>query len=177
MACKNEDRARPMTIAFRVTKEMNERLNLMVAMSGLTKQDYIMSKLCDTEITVIPSPRALKALRDEMRENPNFIGENKADLCASLQSTIIEILLNKLVRAARHYDIRDIAIAGGVSANSGLRRAIVEEGVRRGWNTFLPEFKFTTDNAAMIAVTGYFKYQRGEFAPMDVVPVARISRM
>lgn len=116
-------------------------------------------------------------LRDEMRENPNFIGENKADLCASLQSTIIEILLNKLVRAARHYDIRDIAIAGGVSANSGLRRAIVEEGVRRGWNTFLPEFKFTTDNAAMIAVTGYFKYQRGEFAPMDVVPVARISRM
>ena len=90
-------------------------------------------------------------LRDEMRENPNFIGENKADLCASLQSTIIEILLNKLVRAARHYDIRDIAIAGGVSANSGLRRAIVEEGVRRGWNTFLPEFKFTTDNAAMIA--------------------------
>ena len=116
-------------------------------------------------------------LRDEMRENPNFIGETKADLCASLQSTIIEILLNKLVRAARHYDIRDIAIAGGVSANSGLRRAIVEEGVRRGWNTFLPEFKFTTDNAAMIAVTGYFKYQRGEFAPMDVVPVARISRM
>ena len=116
-------------------------------------------------------------LRDEMRENPNFIGENKADLCASLQSTIIEILLNKLVRAARHYDIRDIAIAGGVSANSGLRRAIVEEGVRRGWNTFLPEFKFTTDNAAMIAVTGYFKYQRGEFAPKDVVPVARISRM
>lgn len=116
-------------------------------------------------------------LRDEMRENPNFIGENKADLCASLQSTIIEILLNKLVRAARHYDIRDIAIAGGVSANSGLRRAIVEEGVRRGWNTFLPEFKFTTDNAAMIAVTGYFKYQRSEFAPMDVVPVARISRM
>lgn len=116
-------------------------------------------------------------LRDEMRKNPNFIGENKADLCASLQSTIIEILLNKLVRAARHYDIRDIAIAGGVSANSGLRRAIVEEGVRRGWNTFLPEFKFTTDNAAMIAVTGYFKYQRGEFAPMDVVPVARISRM
>lgn len=68
MTCKNEDRARPRTIAFRVTKEMNERLNLMVAMSGLTKQDYIMSKLCDMEITVVPSPRALKALRDEMRE-------------------------------------------------------------------------------------------------------------
>lgn len=68
MACKNEDRARPITIAFRINEEMNDRINLMVAMSGLTKQDYIMSKLCDTEITVVPSPRALKALRDEMRE-------------------------------------------------------------------------------------------------------------
>lgn len=68
MACKNEDRARPMTVAFRVTKEMSERIDLMVALSGLSKQDYIMSKLCDMEITVVPSPRALKALRDEMRE-------------------------------------------------------------------------------------------------------------
>ena len=116
-------------------------------------------------------------LRDEMRENPNFIGENKADLCASLQSTIIEILLNKLVRAARHYDIRDIAIAGGVSANSGLRRAIVEEGVRRGWNTFLPEFKFTTDNAAMIAMADYYRYREGEFASLDVSPVARLEEL
>ena len=116
-------------------------------------------------------------LRDEMRENPNFIGENKADLCASLQSTIIEILLNKLVRAARHYDIRDIAIAGGVSANSGLRRAIVEEGVRRGWNTFLPEFKFTTDNAAMIAMAGYYRYLRGDFSSLDVSPVARLEEL
>ena len=116
-------------------------------------------------------------LRDQMRENPDFIEQNKADLCASLQATIIDILLGKLVRAAKQFDIRDIAIAGGVSANSGLRTAVVEEGRKRGWNTFLPEFKFTTDNAAMIAITGYFKYQKGEFAPMDISPVARISQM
>ena len=116
-------------------------------------------------------------LRDEMRENPNFIGENKADLCASLQSTIIEILLNKLVRAARHYDIRDIAIAGGVSANSGLRNGVVEEGRRRGWRTFVPEFRFTTDNAAMIAVAGYYHYLHGDFSSLDVSPVARIEEL
>lgn len=86
------------------------------------------------------------------------------------QATIIDILLAKLTKAAKQYDIRDIAIAGGVSANSGLRDAIAEEGRKRGWRTFLPEFRFTTDNAAMIAVTGYFKYQRGEFAPMDISP-------
>ena len=116
-------------------------------------------------------------LRDRMHEDPRFIDDNKANLCASLQATIIDILLAKLTKAAKQYDIRDIAIAGGVSANSGLREAIAEEGRKRGWRTFLPEFRFTTDNAAMIAVTGYFKYQRGEFAPMDISPVARISRM
>ena len=114
-------------------------------------------------------------LRDEMRDNPDFIEQNKADLCASLQSTIIDTLLNKLVKAAKQYDIDEIAIAGGVSANSGLRNAVAAEGSKRGWNTYLPEFKFTTDNAAMIAITGYFKYQRGEFAPMDIAPVSRIG--
>lgn len=116
-------------------------------------------------------------LRDRMHEDPDFIERNKTDLCASLQSTIIDILLGKLVKAARQYDIREIAIAGGVSANSGLRAAIEREGAKRKWNTYLPEFKFTTDNAAMIAITGYFKYQRGEFADMSVAPVARISAM
>ena len=119
----------------------------------------------------------LYMLRDAVAGDPDFIERNKADLCASLQSTIVEILLDKLVRASKDTGIRDIAIAGGVSANSGLRDAIAEEGRKRGWRTFLPEFRFTTDNAAMIAVTGYFKYQRGEFAPMDISPVARISRM
>ena len=116
-------------------------------------------------------------LRVEMKENPGFIEENKADLCASLQFTIIDILMNKLVKAAKYYDINDIAIAGGVSANSGLRNAVAAEGEKRGWNTFIPEFKFTTDNAAMIAMAGYFKYQRGEFASMDISPVARSSQL
>lgn len=114
-------------------------------------------------------------LRDQVHENPDFIEQNKADLCASLQSTIIDILLNKLVKAAKQYDIDQIAIAGGVSANSGLRNAILQEGRKRKWKTYIPEFKFTTDNAAMIAITGYYKYQRGEFAPMDIAPVSRID--
>ena len=117
----------------------------------------------------------LYTLRDAVANDPGFIENNKASLCASLQKTIVEILLDKLVRASKDLGIRDIAIAGGVSANSGLRNGIVEEGRRRGWRTFLPEFKFTTDNAAMIAITGYFKYQRGEFAPMDIAPVSRIG--
>ena len=116
-------------------------------------------------------------MRDAVHESPDFIENNKADLCASLQAAIIDILLVKLVRAAKYYDIREIAIAGGVSANSGLRRAIVEEGEKRGWKTYLPEFKFTTDNAAMIAMAGYIKYQHSEFASLDVVPVARYSNL
>ena len=116
-------------------------------------------------------------LRDRMAEDPQFIENNKADLCASLQSTIIQILLGKLVKAAKNYEINDIAIAGGVSANSGLRNAIVEEGQKRGWRTFLPEFKFTTDNAAMIGVTGYFHYLREEFTSLDISPVARASSL
>ena len=116
-------------------------------------------------------------LRDQMAEDPAFIENNKADLCASLQYTIIEILLNKLVKAAKAHDIKDIAIAGGVSANSGLREAIVREGKKRHWRTFLPEFKFTTDNAAMIAMAGMHRYLKGEFAPMDVSPVARLNEL
>lgn len=116
-------------------------------------------------------------LRDRMIENPQFIDENKADLCASLQYTIIDILMNKLIKATKQFDIKDVAIAGGVSANSGLRNAIAAEGEKRGWNTFIPEFKFTTDNAAMIAITGYYKYLRDEFATMDVSPVTRSSQM
>lgn len=116
-------------------------------------------------------------LRDEMALNPNFIEQNRADLCASLQSTIVEILLNKLIKAAKEYKITDIAIAGGVSANSGLRDGITREGEHRGWRTFLPEFKFTTDNAAMIAMAGYRHYLRNEFSALDVSPVARAEEI
>ncbi len=114
-------------------------------------------------------------VRDMVAENPNFLEENKADLCASFQKDLIDILMKKLILAAKQTGIKDIAIAGGVSANSGLRNRIVEEGQKRGWNTFLPEFKFTTDNAAMIAITGYFKYQKGIFAPLDIAPLSRAA--
>ena len=117
----------------------------------------------------------LYTLRDAVTADPDFIEKNKADLCASLQHTIVEILLNKLIRASKETGIRDIAIAGGVSANSGLRNGIVEAGRRRGWRTFLPEFKFTTDNAAMIAMAGYYHYRKGEFASLEVSPVARLE--
>lgn len=119
----------------------------------------------------------LYTLRDAVAADPDFIERNKADLCASLQATVVEILLDKLIRASKETGIRDIAIAGGVSANSGLRNGIVEAGRRRGWRTFLPEFKFTTDNAAMIAMAGYFRYRQGEFASLDVSPVARLEEL
>ncbi len=117
----------------------------------------------------------LYTLRDALERNEDFIEENKADLCASLQYTIIEILLKQLVKAAKTTGIKDIAIAGGVSANSGLRNAIVAEGKKRGWRTFIPERKFTTDNAAMIAITGLFRYREGLLSDLDVAPLARIK--
>lgn len=119
----------------------------------------------------------LYTLRDEMALNPNFIEERKADLCASLQATIVDILFDKLVKAAKSTGIKDIAIAGGVSANSGLRNGIVAEGERRGWRTFVPEFKFTTDNAAMIAMSGYYRYRNGDLSSFDVSPIARLDEL
>ena len=116
-------------------------------------------------------------LRDRVAEEADFIEKNKCDLCASLQHTIIEILLNKLIKASKSLNIKDVAIAGGVSANSGLRKALTEEGKERQWNVFLPPFKFTTDNAAMIAVSGYFKYLKNDFAGIDIAPVSRVSEL
>lgn len=119
----------------------------------------------------------LYTLRDRVAEDPDFIERHKADLCASLQHTVVSILLDKLVRASKQTGIRDIAVAGGVSANSGLRDGIVAEGRKRGWRTFLPEFKFTTDNAAMIAMAGLFRYRHGDFSSLDVAPVARLEEL
>ncbi len=114
-------------------------------------------------------------LRDQVALNPNFIEENKADICASLQSTIIHILLNKLKKAAKETGISQVAVAGGVSANSGLRDALLKAAEKHGWKMYIPPFKFTTDNAAMIAITGYYKYLKGEFAAQDVVPFSRVT--
>ena len=112
-------------------------------------------------------------LRDHLKENENFIEKNKADLCASLQKTIIYILINKLKRAAKDLKINEIAVAGGVSANSGLRDALLDLGRRHRWKVHIPPFSYTTDNAAMVCQAGYFKYLDGEFCPMDAVPYAK----
>lgn len=112
-------------------------------------------------------------LRDELKKDPDFIEKNQKDIAASVQYTIIEILMKKLVKAAQDTGIKEIAIAGGVSANSGLRNAIKNGEEQYGWNTYIPAFEFTTDNAAMIAITGLFKYQAGEFTDQKVSPYAR----
>ena len=112
-------------------------------------------------------------LRDNLKENENFIEENKADLCASLQKTIIDILINKLKRAAKDLKITEIAVAGGVSANSGLRNALLDLGRRHRWKVHIPPFAYTTDNAAMVCQAGYFKFLDGEFCPMDAAPYAK----
>jgi N6-L-threonylcarbamoyladenine synthase len=114
-------------------------------------------------------------IRDQMKVNPNFIEENKADICASLQETIIQVLMTKLVKAANETGIRTVAVAGGVSANSGLRNALLEMAQQHGWEMHIPPFKFTTDNAAMIAITGYYKFLKGEFATHDLAPYSRVT--
>ena len=112
-------------------------------------------------------------VRDEINKNSDFIEQNKADLCASLQKTIIDVLLKKLILAAKELKIKNIAVAGGVSANSGLRNSLVEQGEKNGWNVFIPKIKFTTDNAAMVAVAGYFKFLQNDFCDLSKPPFAR----
>lgn len=117
----------------------------------------------------------LYRLRDEVAANPHFIEQNKADLCASLQKNIIDILLKKLIAASQELEIDNIAVAGGVSANSGLRQELIAQGNSRGWQVFIPKPAFTTDNAAMIAVAGYYKYLRGYLCDISRPPFARTS--
>ena len=112
-------------------------------------------------------------LRDHLKDNPNFIEENKADLCASLQKTIIDILINKLKKAAKDLQVTKIAVAGGVSANSGLRDALLDLGRRHRWKVHIPPFAYTTDNAAMVAQAGYYRYLKGDFCPIDAAPYAK----
>lgn len=112
-------------------------------------------------------------LKKELKSDPNFIQKNLADICASVQARIVSILMKKLVQAAEQTGVTEIAIAGGVSANSALRQAVAETGKARGWQTYIPKFEYCTDNAAMIAVAGYYKFLQRDFATQDVAPVAR----
>ncbi|AMQ56031.1 tRNA (adenosine(37)-N6)-threonylcarbamoyltransferase complex transferase subunit TsaD [Algoriphagus sanaruensis] len=114
-------------------------------------------------------------LRDQLQEDPQFIEKNLPDLCASIQATLIEMLLIKLKEAMKHYQLKSVAIAGGVSANSGLRLALSELSRRKGWNLFVPKFEYCTDNAGMIAMAAYYKYLKGEFSSMDVTPLAKMK--
>lgn len=112
-------------------------------------------------------------VRDHLKEDPDFMEHNMADICASFQKTLIDVLMDKLLKAVKQTGIRQVAIGGGVSANSGLRSRIASEGEKRGWTTFIPEFKFTTDNAAMIAVAGLFKFRAGLTGGLGAAPVSR----
>lgn len=117
----------------------------------------------------------LYTVRDQLALNPNFIEEHKADLCASVQKTIIDILMNKLVKASKQTGIKTVAIAGGVSANSGLHDAMRRLADKYRWKIFIPRLSYSTDNAAMVAVAGYYKFLRGEFASQSLTPYARQS--
>lgn len=114
-------------------------------------------------------------IQKKVKENVNFREENMADLCASIQTTIIDILFKKLIKAAEDLNINQVAIAGGVSANSGLRNRLEKEGKERNWKTFIPRFEYCTDNAAMIAITGRYHYLKGDFTDQSVASKARMT--
>ena len=114
-------------------------------------------------------------LKANQTKNPAFIEENMADICASVQHTLIKMLLQKLRKAARDLNIKEVAIAGGVSANSGLRKAMQELGEKENWNVYIPQFQYCTDNAGMIAMAAHFKYLKGEFTSQEVSPLPRME--
>ncbi len=114
-------------------------------------------------------------VRDHLKNDPDFLKNNLCDICASVQHRIITILLNKLNKASQQYQIKDIAIAGGVSANSGLRDALRNMADQYRWNVFIPKFEYCTDNAAMIAMAGYYKFLKKDFTGQDVAPLARMN--
>ena len=113
-------------------------------------------------------------LQKEVKKNPDFVKENRDDLCASIQKTIVDVLFKKLILASKELNIKEIAIAGGVSANSELRERLEKEGRNRNWNVFIPRFEYCTDNAAMIAITGKFMFDKRMFSDQTVTALARI---
>ena len=117
----------------------------------------------------------LYLLRDELAVDPDFVNKNKAHLAASLQAAIVDILMNKLRKAVKDSGINRVAVAGGVSANSAVRQAFLDHSARYGWKVYIPEFSFTTDNAAMVAITGYFKYQNGEYCDINAPSFSRVE--
>ena len=117
----------------------------------------------------------LYSLREWLKEDEDFIEHHKEDLAASLEYTVVDILMKKLRQAAKDLKIKQVAVAGGVSANSGLRQAFQDHAQRYGWKVYIPKFSFTTDNAAMIAITGYFKFLDKDFCPMELPAYSRVT--
>jgi N6-L-threonylcarbamoyladenine synthase len=116
----------------------------------------------------------LYTLRDAQKEDSNFVQNHLYDLCASLQKTVIDILMDKVHKAMKETGVKHLAVAGGVSANSGLRAAFEDYGRRHKVEVYIPKFSFTTDNAAMVAITGYYKYLDRDFCAVDLAPYARV---
>lgn len=117
----------------------------------------------------------LYSLRNWLKDDPDFIEHHKEDLAASLEATIVDILMSKLYKVAKDLNIKEVAVAGGVSANTGLRNAFHDYAKRYGWNIYIPKFSYTTDNAAMIAITGYFKYLDNDFCSIDKPAYSRVG--
>lgn len=139
-----------------------------------TKFSFPLSDMKDYDFSFSGLKTAvLYFLQNEKKKDPDFVANNLNDICASVQHTIITMLLKKLKKAAKELKINHVGIAGGVSANSGLRTALTETGAQLGWQVYTPKFEYCTDNAAMIGITGYYKYLQGKFADLSVSPTAR----
>ena len=146
------------------------------AKEGTAKYQFPEPKIDDLNFSFSGLKTAfLYFIRDEKLKNENFIEENLHDICSSIQERIVSILLNKLKQASAQTGIKEICIAGGVSANSGLRNAFERAGKQEGWNTYIPKFEYCTDNAAMIGITAYYKYLDRQFEDFSVVPSARTA--
>jgi len=147
-----------------------------LAKLGKAKFEFAKPNIADLDFSFSGLKTSiLYFLKRKIKEDPNFITDNLNDICASVQKSIVDILLSKLKKAQSQTGIKEIAIAGGVSANSGLRGALNKTSVELGWNTYIPKISYCTDNAAMIAMAGYYKFNIGEFAGQDMAPMARMK--
>ncbi|MEZ5015618.1 MAG: tRNA (adenosine(37)-N6)-threonylcarbamoyltransferase complex transferase subunit TsaD [Flavipsychrobacter sp.] len=139
-----------------------------------TKFEFPISNMKDYQFSFSGiKTSVLYFLQKQKKDNPNFIEENINDICASVQHTIIQSLMKKLKKAAKDLNIDQVGIAGGVSANSGLRKELETVGAKLGWDVYIPKFEYCTDNAAMIGITGYYKYLKGSFVDLTISPTAR----
>ena len=146
-----------------------------LARQGTARFEFAKPNIADLDFSFSGLKTSiLYFLKRKIKEDPDFIKDNLNDICASVQTSIVNILISKLTKAQKQTGIKEIAIAGGVSANSGLREALAETAGELGWNTYVPKISYCTDNAAMIAMVGYYKYLKGEFAGQEIAPKARM---